>query len=126
MHVVTDGLGNPLKFVLSSGNRHDIKFAQELLKSFDLQGKLILADRGYDSAELVAWIEERGGIVLIPSRSSNKIQRDIDRDEYNERLLVENLFLKLKHNRRFATRYEKKAASFRAVTFLACALVWLI
>jgi integrase len=30
---------------------------------------------------------------------------------------VENLFLKLKHNRRFATRYEKKASSFRAVTF---------
>ena len=125
MHVVTDGLGNPLKFLLSSGNRHDVKFAQELLEPFDLRGKLILADRGYDSAELVEWIEKRGGIVLIPSRSSNKVQRDIDRDEYNERHLVENLFLKLKHNRRFATRYEKKAASFRAVTLLACALVWL-
>jgi len=124
--MVTDGLGNPLKFLLSSGNRHDVKFAQELLEPFDLQGKLILADRGYDSVELVEWIEKRGGIVLIPSRSSNKVQRDIDRDEYNERHLVENLFLKLKHNRRFATRYEKKATSFSAVTFLACVLVWLI
>jgi transposase len=111
--------------VLSSGNRHDVKFAQELLESFDLQGKLILADRGYDSAELVEWIETRGGIVIIPSRRTNKGQREIDRDEYNERHLVENLFLKLKHNRRFATRYEKKASSFRAVTLLACALVWL-
>jgi len=124
--MVADGLGNPLKFLLSSGNRHDVKFAQELLEPFDLRGKLILADRGYDSAELVEWIEKRGGIVLIPSRSSNKVQRDIDRDEYNERHLVENLFLKLKHNRRFATRYEKKAAFFRAVTLLARALVWLI
>ncbi len=126
VHVVTDGLGNPLKFVLSSGNRHDVKYAKELLESFDLQGKFILADRGYDSKELIDWIKERGGIVIIPSRRTNKIQRDIDRDEYNERHLVENLFLKLKHNRRFATRYEKKASFFRAVTLLACALVWLI
>ena len=126
MHVVADGLGNPLKFLLSNGNHHDVKFVQELLEPFDLQGKLILADRGYDSAELVEWIEKRGKIVLIPSRSSNKVQQDTDRDEYNEQHLVENLFLKLKHNRRFATRYEKKATSFRAVTLLACALVWLI
>jgi transposase len=123
--MVTDGLGNPLKFMLSSGNRNDIKFAQKLLEPFDLQGKLILADRGYDSQELVDWIEERGGIVIIPSRITNRVQREIDRDEYNERHLVENLFLKLKHNRRFATRYEKKAIFFRAVTALVCVLVWL-
>ncbi len=126
VHVVTDGLGNPLKLVLSSGNRHDVKFAKALLESFDLQGKVIIADRGYDSKELIAWIEERGGIVLIPSRRTNKEQRELDRDEYNERHLVENLFLKLKHNRRFSTRYEKKSIFFRAVALLACSLVWLI
>ncbi len=123
--MLTDGHGNPLNFVLSSGNRHDVKFAQALLEPYDLRGKTIIADRGYDSAELIAWIEERGGTVLIPSRSTNKVQREIDRDEYNERHLIENLFLKLKHNRRFATRYEKKAIFFRAVTFLACILIWL-
>jgi transposase len=125
VHVVTDGLGNPLSFVLSSGNRHDVKFAQELLEPFDLRGKFILADRGYDSQELVDWIEQRGGVVIIPSRITNKVQREIDWDEYNERHLVENLFLKLKHNRRFSTRYEKKAVFFQAVTFIACILVWL-
>ena len=34
-------------------------------------------------------------------------------------LLVENLFLKLKNNRRFTTRYEKEALYFRAVVCLA-------
>ena len=39
---------------------------------------------------------------------------------YKERHLVENLFLKLKNNRRFATRYEKKALYFYAVVYIAC------
>ena len=122
---MVDGLGNPLKFILSNGNRNDICLAQELLEGFDLHDKLILADKGYDSDKFVKWIEARGGIAVIPSRITAKIQRDIDRDVYNERHLVENLFLKLKNNRRFATRYEKKAIFFQAVSFLSCILLWL-
>jgi len=61
VHVVTDGLGNPLKILLSYGNRDDICMAEPLLESFDLRGKLIIADKGYDSDTLVKWIEERGG-----------------------------------------------------------------
>jgi len=123
---VTDGLGNPLKFILSGGNRNDIVFAKELLEGFDLNRKLVLADKGYDSDDFVAWVEERGGIVIIPSRTNKKVQREIDDYEYHERHLVENLFLKLKNNRRFATRYEKKAIFFNAVTFIACILIWLL
>ena len=39
VHAVTDGLGNPLRFLLSSGNRNDICVAQALLEPFDLNGK---------------------------------------------------------------------------------------
>ena len=52
--MVTDGLRNPLRFLLSDGNRSDISMAQELLNPFDLSGKLVLADKGYDSDKLVA------------------------------------------------------------------------
>ena len=55
VHAVTDGLGNPLRFLLSSGNRNDICMAQALLEPFDLNGKLILADKGYDSDKFVRW-----------------------------------------------------------------------
>ena len=126
VHAVVDGLGNPLKFILSSGNRNDICLAQELLESFELCGKLIIADKGYDSEKFVRWIEAQGGIVVIPSRSTAKHPRDIDKDIYNERHLVENLFLKMKNNRRFATRYEKCALFFNAVVSLAALLVWLL
>jgi len=125
VHAVTDGLGNPLKFILSSGSRHDICLAKDLLEPFDLKGKLILADKGYDSDEFVHWVEERGGIVVIPSRSNKKNPRTIDRNIYNKRHFIENLFLKMKHQRRFATRYEKRASFFYAVTLLTAILVWL-
>ena len=124
VHAVTDGLGNPLRFLLSSGNRNDICVAQALLEPFDLNGKLILADKGYDSDKFVRWLEERGGIVVIPSRITAKHPRKTDWHTYKERHLVENLFLKLKNNRRFATRYEKKDHFSHAVTFLICSLVW--
>jgi len=100
--------------------------AQALLEPFDLRGKLILADKGYDSDKFVRWVEERGGIVVIPSRVNAKRPRHTDWHTYKERHLVENLFLKLKNNRRFATRYEKKALYFHAVVCLACIFVWLL
>ena len=46
VHAVTDGLGNPLRFLLSCGNRNDISMAQALLEPFGLSGRLILADKG--------------------------------------------------------------------------------
>ena len=74
---------------------------QALLEPFDLRGRLILADKGYDSDKFVRWVEERGGIVVIPSRVNAKHPRHTDWHTYKERHLVENLFLKLKNNRRF-------------------------
>ena len=126
VHAVTDGLGNPFRFLLSSGNRNDICAAQARLEPFDLNGKLILADKGYDSDHFVRWLEERGGIVGIPSRIIAKHPGKTDWHTYKERPLVENLFLKLKNNRRFVTRYEKTALCFHAAVCLACILVWLL
>lgn len=100
--------------------------AQALLEPFDLKGKLILADKGYDSNRFIHWIEQRGGIVVIPSRVTAKHPRSTDWYTYKERHLIEKLFLKLKNNRRFATRYEKKALYFHAVVCLAAILVWLL
>ena len=47
--------------------------------------------------------------MVLPSRIIAKHPRKTDWHTYKERHLVEKLFLKLKNNRRFATRYEKKA-----------------
>lgn len=47
LHVATNMQGIPIKIILSSSNRHDIKFAEELIK--DTKADTILADRGYDA-----------------------------------------------------------------------------
>lgn len=122
VHAVSDELGNPLRFLLSSGNRNDICMAQSLLEPFDLRGKLILADKGYDSDRFVRWVEERDGIVVIPSCVNAKHPRHTDWHTYKERHLVENLFLKLKDNRRFATRYEKKPSYFMLLSILPASM----
>ena len=120
-----DGLGNPLRLMLSPGNRNDICYAQKLLEPFDLRGKFVIADKGYDSDKFVRWLEEREAVVVIPSRRIAKHPRDIDRHIYMECHLVENLFLKFKAHRRFAARYEKCASLFSAVTLFAAILVWI-
>ena len=45
-----DGLGNPLRFILTGGQRHDITQAEELIAGY--AGEQVLADKGYDSQEL--------------------------------------------------------------------------
>lgn len=120
-----DGYGNPLLLRLSPGNTADISVAQAMLDTFELNGKTVICDKGYDSDRLADYIVQRGGYVVIPSRCTAKTPRDTDWHLYKERHLVENLFLKMKNRRRFATRYEKSADSFLAVSLLAAILVWL-
>ena len=125
VHAVTDGLGNPLYFMLSPGNRNDIVYAEEMLEPFNLNGKKVLADMGYDQEQFAENIRCRGGIPIIPSRVSVQIQREIDEDEYKERHLIENLFQRLKNHRRFSTRYDKLDTSYFAVVLISACLIWL-
>ena len=47
IHTLVDGLGNPLAFLLSSGNDHDSVHAIPLLKKFEIAGSNILGDKAY-------------------------------------------------------------------------------
>ena len=99
-----------MRFLFSGGNRNDICMAQALLEPFDLSGKLILADRGYNSGKFIRWVEERGGMVVIPSRVNAKCPGNTDWHTCKERHLIEKLFLKLKNHRRFLPDMGKKPA----------------
>lgn len=52
-----DGFGNLLCFLLYRGNRNTICLAKELMESFDLNERLVLDDKGYDSDKFVRWVE---------------------------------------------------------------------
>ena len=120
-----DAYGYPVYLMISEGQRNDINFAIPVLEHVPLEGNMVLADRGYDSGQLIDYIHERGGESTIPSRKSNKIQRECDWWLYKERHLVENLFLKLKSYRRIATRYDKLACTYLGFLCVASTLIWL-
>lgn len=80
-------MGNPLRFVLTAGQRHDSKPVPELLDG--LGAKALLADKAYDSDKIVQDAEKRGMQDIIPSRINRKKQRVLDRHRYKARHLVD-------------------------------------
>ena len=118
-----DGLGNPVRFILTAGNVNDIVQAEELIRglSFDK----LLADKGYDSDRFRASIAQVGAEAVIPSTRSRSPVIPYDKYVYRDRNLVERFFNKIKHFRRIATRYEKTALSFASMLFLVGVVIWL-
>ena len=88
------------------------------------QAEAVLADKGYDSDAIVEHIEAMGAKVVIPPKRNRKVQREYDKTLYKQRNRIERCFSKLKHFRRFATRYEKSKTCFQALVALTCS--WLI
>jgi len=122
---VVDALGNPLKLLLSEGQESDIRNAPPLLCTLSIKGCVINADKGYDSKDFVEWLKLYGAIPNIPSRETNREQRECDWWMYKERHLIENFWQKIKQFRRVATRYDKLAKSFLGFVYLASVLVLL-
>ena len=100
-----DGLGNPLRFILTGGQQHDITQAEELIAGY--AGEHVLADQGYDAQEFRQHILELGMMPVIPPRSNRKAPADYDRHLYRERHPVECFINKIKHYRRIFSRFEK-------------------
>ena len=108
---------------LTAANESDIAQAEELLA--DHEPEVVIADRGYDKRALVEEIESRGAVAVIPTQKGRAVQREVDPHWYRERNLCERFGSKAKQYRRVATRYEKKAANFRAFVKVAAIMVTL-
>ncbi len=89
-----------------------------------MPAEYLLADRGYDSDEIVNQAIKQGMAPVIPPRKNRKEQRDYDRYLYKLRHLVENAFLHLKRWRGIATRYAKNTSSFVAAVQVRCIAIW--
>jgi len=85
----------------------------------------LLADRGYDTNEIIERAIASGCEIVIPPKKNRKAQREYDKDIYRVRHLVENAFLHLKRWRGVATRYAKTLDSFVAAVQARCIVLWL-
>ncbi len=91
---------------------------------YGFAAEYLLADRGYDTNEIVESALQAGMKVVIPPKRNRKHQREYDKHLYQVRHLVENAFLHLKRWRGIATRYAKTTASFVAAIQIRCIALW--
>jgi transposase len=117
------GLGCPVRFALTAGQKGDAPQADALIE--DLPAQVVMADAAYDSDRLRKAIADKGAIAVIPNNPSRARKYPLDKHLYAQRHLVECCFSKLKHFRRVATRFEKTALNYRAVVTLAAIVLWL-
>ena len=123
IHIAVDALGNPLRFILTAGQRNDITQAQALIEGFE--SDFILADKGYDADFLRQLIRDQGAVPVIPSKANRTQLEDYDEHLYKERHLVECFINKIKHFRRLFSRFDKLASRYFGFLSFASALVWL-
>ena len=117
------GLGLPVRFRLTAGQKGDAPQAEPLIEG--LLAEAVIADTAYDSDRLRQNIANKGAQAVIPNNPSRAKKYPLDKHLYAQRHLVECCFSKLKQFRRVATRYEKTARNYLAVITLAATILWL-
>lgn len=144
-HLVCDGKGRALAFLLTPGQSADTSWLQATLAEISVRGASgrprtrpdrVMADKGYPSKANRAWLRERGIAATIPERDDQIAHRrkkrgrpidfgDDQRARYRGRNVVERCFGKLKQWRGIAMRSDKLARNYHAALCLAATLHWL-
>jgi transposase len=122
-------------FYLSEGQRNEMVGFWPLMDNGELKRagrgrpKLrpgrICADKGYAKRVVRDYLRRLGIRITIARRSNEHRGGAFDREIYRTRNLVERLINRLKHFRRVATRYEKRAENYEAMLKLAAIKIWL-
>ena len=93
----------------------------------------LIADKGYSYPRCRRLLRARQIPHTIPERADQRVRRAarpgrplaFDKTVYARRNVVERCINRLKQWRGLATRYEKRAANYRAMVVLAAIVVWL-
>lgn len=130
--------------VLTAGQRHDSTQLGPVLDAIRVprpggRGRPrkrpdhLIGDKGYSYARCRTLLRQRGIRHTIPERDDQRARRrtrpgrkpSFDREAYRRRNVVERCINRLKQWRGIATRYEKRAATYRAMVVIAALLIWL-
>lgn len=116
------GADDVLCVELSGAEKHDSQMAEPMMALLNCQAiERFVADKGYDDDALIAWLKTQNIHAEIPPRDNRKCKRFYDKTVYAWRRRIENMFAKIKENRRLALRVDKLDTSFMA--FLALAFI---
>ena len=123
IHLSVDGLGNPLRFILTGGQRHDRTQAEALIADWGCDH--VIADTAYDADDFLHTIRTTGAVPVIRPHINRVRQRSYDNHLYRERHLVECFISKIKQYRRVFSRFEKLARNYLGFLHFVGALIWL-
>ena len=70
IHVNVDASGNPLRFLLTAGQRHDITHADALIADYEF--KRLIADTSYDTDDFRQVLADKPTEAVIPPRKNRK------------------------------------------------------
>jgi len=118
-----DSLGRPVRFLIAAGQSHDILAVPALLEGH--RPAAVLADRAYDANSLRRHLDQIGAEAVIPSTRSRKATIPHDPLVYRLRNRIERCFNRLKHFRRFATRFDRLASHYLAFIHIAASMLWM-
>ena len=94
-----------MRLMVTVGTVADSSQALPLIEG--IEAEYLLADKAYDTNEIIAEARKLGMDPVIPPKRNRKEKRDYDQALYKLRHLVENGFLEFKQWRGIATRYAK-------------------
>jgi len=136
--IVVDVNGIPISVVVDKGNIHDTQFVERNMTSMltnpnkNKSGKKykhrskMLGDKGYDSHESRDTFEKNDFECVIDYNNRNtkdetKVKKLNPKEKviYKKRIIVENMFSKMKKNRRLVMRYEKKLITFVSFVYMS-------
>ena len=84
IHLAVDANGMPVRILVTEGTRADCKEAVHLIEG--ISAEVLLADRGYDTNDILAYAVSAGMKPVIPPKKDRKEQRDYDKYLYKLRL----------------------------------------
>ena len=130
--------------VLTPGQRHDSTQLEPLLDAIRVprpggRGRPrkrpdhLIADKGYSYERCRQALRRRGIPHTIPERADQRTRRArkpgrkpaFDTATYRRRNAAERCVNRLKQWRGVATRFEKRAANYRAMVVVAALMIWL-
>ena len=128
--LLTDGEGVPLALAISGANVPDMRLVTETLHRFAVRRpqpnerkQHFCGDKGYDYADVRAFLRRRGYTLHIPRRGEVKPKRRSHSRHPARRWVVERSHSWMNRYRRLLIRWEKKAANYEAFLHLACAWI---
>ena len=124
-----------MTLVLTPGQRHESTQLPALMEHGAvkrpgrgrprLRPDRIVGDKGYSYPHIRRYLRQRRVRITIARRSNQHRGGPFDKAIYRLRNRVERLINRMKHFRRLATRYEKRAENYRAMWLIAAIWLWL-